>query len=156
MISRRSPLPRRRAALRKWGCPVCHAQTTAKRCPGCKTRKGTARRSLTARADLLWAKIVKGSGVCAAAMWKATRCIGPIEAAHVVPRRHRSTRWLVGNGRALCHEHHRYYTDHEADWRRFIGPDWDRLWDLAQERWDGRYPIPELLATLAQEVPDGR
>lgn len=61
------------------------------------------------------------------------------DAAHVVPRRFRSVRWLIANGRALCRLCHRRYGENEAAWRRFVGPDYDELWVKAQERWDGSY-----------------
>lgn len=146
---RRTPLRKVRPTPRKWKCVVCRDYVIGKVCPTCKSRKGTMRKALTRRADALWAKAVKSKGYCEARGFEID-CAGSFEAAHVVPRRHRSTRWLLGNGMSLCSGHHRFYTTRERMWRDFVGGEnWDRLWDLAQTRWDGTYPIPELNAALA-------
>ncbi len=121
------------------------------------------------QADSLWSRIVKVGGKCAARgvigfgnaiatvnfyHWPsevrelASTCDGPLDAAHVVPRRHRSVRWDPENGRPLCRAHHRYFTDHEKAWRDFIGPEWDRLWEAAQTPWDKNFPIAELTDAL--------
>lgn len=152
MIARRTPIARKRATPRKWKCVVCRDYVSGKVCPTCRTRKGTMRKALTARADTLWAKAVKAGGACMARQILFP-CAGALEACHVVPRRHRSTRWLLSNGRAMCHAHHHYFTNHERAWRDYIGPDWDLLWDIAQERWTGAYPIAELRATRPPLTP---
>lgn len=146
-LLRNVPLRKRRPTPRRWKCVVCRDYVLAKSCPTCKSRKGTMRKALTARADALWTRAVKGSGVCAAAS-RVIPCSGALEAAHVVPRRHRSVRWLIANGRTLCRSHHAWFGANEKAWRDFIGPDWDRLWGLAQQRWNREYPIPALLAAL--------
>ena len=125
-----------------------------KKCLGCGIGRTTKRRSISARCDAMWAQIVKAGGKCFARnlgffMW-SPMCDGALEAAHIVPRRHRSVRWDTANGRALCHAHHRHFTDHEKAWRDFIGPEWDRLWVKAQTRWDKAFPVADLSAQLSE------
>lgn len=124
-----------------------------------KTKRTPKRTSLMRQADALWSQIVKAPGVCAAredrqhaTVMRYVFCDGVLEAAHVVPRRHRSTRWLPENGRPLCSAHHRYFTGSEKAWRDFIGPEWDRLWTLALRPWDRTFPTAELRALLAKEA----
>lgn len=118
-----------------------------------KTKRTPKRTSLMRQADALWSQLVKAGGVCAARAAgfavPGALCGGPLDAAHVVPRRHRSTRWLVENGRALCRSHHSLFGGNEAAWRSWIGPEWERLWTLAQKRWDKAYPIADLQALNA-------
>ena len=111
------------------------------------TKRTPKRRSLSTRCDSMWAQIVKARGKCRADGWFVL-CGGRLEATHVVPRRHRSTRWDPANGRALCRAHHRYFTEAEHEWRSFVGPEWDRLWVKAQERWSGQFPVAELTDAL--------
>lgn len=156
----RKPLPRKR----RWQCRFCPTLNAAekKKCAGCGVNRGAGRKSASKTADALWAQLVKIGGkcdlpghvyivACDAEMPApiTVGCSGRLEAAHIVPRRHRTTRWDPANGRALCHAHHAYFTVREKAWRDFIGPEWDRLWVKAQERWDGTYPISELRAALA-------
>lgn len=134
------------------------------------TKRTPKRTSLMRQADRLWSQAVKATGDCAAAgvigfgdatglvhisvpgtteRRPAMTCFGPLDAAHVVPRRHRSTCWLLENGRPLCRAHHDYFGRHESAWRRLIGPAWDELWDKAQVRWDGDYA--KVIKTLKGE-----
>lgn len=138
------------------------------------TKRTPKRKSLATRCDTLWAQLVKSGGVCAVdadgakinlkvvfkvrdnGEWvqdkrygsKFPVCAGGLDAAHVVPRRHRSVRWDPANGRPLCRAHHTFFGSHESAWKLFIGPEWDRLWVKAQERWNGDYSA--VLAALAQ------
>jgi 5-methylcytosine-specific restriction endonuclease McrA len=110
-----------------------------------KTKRTPKRTSLMRQADALWSQIIR---------LRAGRCescghVGALEAAHVIPRRHRSVRWDPENGHALCRACHRRYTLSEKAWRDFIGPEWDRLWSLALQPWDRTYPIALLKAALA-------
>ena len=65
--------------------------------------------------DLIWATLVKDK-----AGWKCEHCgvSGTrMEAAHVVGRRHRATRWgtFIDNdlcGHCLCHSCHQHYDEH--------------------------------------------
>ena len=163
MIQRKSPLrsvsPNKRP--RRWTCTHCKALVDPgkRKCHSCGIGRATKRKSLASRADALWSQLVKAAGVCEATLpWGAwsfnapprVKCLGGLEAAHVVPRKHRSTRWLRENGRAICHGHHRYFTGHEKAWRDFIGPEWDRLWDAAQELWDRDYPA--VIADLQRQL----
>lgn len=44
------------------------------------------------------------------------------EAAHIMPCRHHSTRWLLDNGLALCIRCHRYWTKAgQREWEKFVG-----------------------------------
>ena len=147
MTTSRKPLPKKRATPRTWRCGLCQARvpSTKKSCPECRTRRGTGRRAMGARCDALWAKIVRTQVICQGGCGYSS-----MEAAHIVPRRFRSTRWMIDNGRALCRACHAFYTNHEAAWRAFIGGDeYDRLWNLAQVRWDGDYE--KVLRTLKEE-----
>lgn len=140
---------------RMWSCAHCRVKNESKcrRCVSCGIGRATKRRSLSTRCDTLWAQLVKAGGRCEAGL-RGNRevglllCSGALEAAHVVPRRHRSVRWDPANGRALCRAHHAFFTVNEKQWRDWIGPEWDRLWVKAQERWDGAFPIAELRAAL--------
>ena len=141
--------------LRRWTCAHCRMLNGGdkKKCQRCAIRRATKRKSLSARCDSMWAQIVKAGGRCEAGMRgqfevAMVLCSGELEAAHVVPRRHRSTRWDISNGRALCHTHHYFFTNSEKAWRDWIGPEWDRLWIKAQERWDRSFPIADLSAQL--------
>ena len=153
------------ARPRRWLCTHCRTKNEPgkRTCASCRIGRATKRKSLASRADALWSQLVKVGGVCVAAIPRGgpqssvtlregtAMCLGGLEAAHVVPRKHRSTRWLPENGRAICHGHHRYFTGHEKAWRDFIGPEWDVMWDKAQELWDRDYTrvIRELQAQLA-------
>lgn len=171
-LVRKSPKPR------MWACAHCPQKnpSTKKKCQGCGIGRATKRTSLSTRCDTLWAQLVKAGGRCAVVAgggvwvnieaafklrpsgeWVQDKrfgarfpvCDGRLEAAHIVPRRHRTTRWDPANGRPLCHAHHRYFTDHEKAWRDFIGPEWDRLWEKAQTVWDKTFPLAELRSALA-------
>lgn len=145
---------------RRWACAHCHLKNLpgARKCERCRIGRTTKRTSLSARCDSMWAQIVKAGGKCEVVgraieldgTGVVVSCFGQLEAAHIVPRRHRSTRWLPENGRPLCHFHHAWFTVREKHWRDFIGPEWDRLWELAQVRWDKTFPIAELSAQLAE------
>jgi hypothetical protein len=71
------------------------------------------------------------------------RMMANLEWAHIHTRGARYIRWEVGppgpgNSVTLCQGDHRYFTDHPAQWRRFIaekyGPDhWDSLLRMQAE-----------------------
>lgn len=71
--------------------------------------------------DSLWAKLVKerAGGKCEYCLEeRRTFKGGPgiwLEAAHIVGRTYRATRWLLENGIALCSEHHAAYDQHRPD-----------------------------------------
>lgn len=139
---------------RRWQCKYCPALNPSdkKKCAGCGVGRATKRTSLSTRCDTLWAKAVKSKGYCEARGFEIP-CGGGLEAAHIVPRRHRSSRWLIENGMSLCSSHHRFYTTRERMWRDFVGGElWDRLWGVANKRWDGVFPLETLRAAERKEA----
>lgn len=104
----------RRATPRTWRCSVCHERLagTVKTCTGCRTRRGTKRTSLSARCDKLWADYIKRPGKC----FRCGKTEG-LQAAHIIPRAHRSTRWSLSpqNGICLCHSCHRMFDGYKID-----------------------------------------
>lgn len=88
---------------------------------------------LAKKADQLWSRTIREHGCCEAcgSTWQ-------LEAAHIIPRRFRATRWRRDNGLCLCHTCHQYF---EAGRRFFvrwvkdhIGEDkYRELWFLAHD-----------------------
>lgn len=154
-------LPIKRTALRKVerrDCKVCGrrvgrrqrnadwAHVRAPKPPHRPTpyasKRTPKRTSLMRQADAMWSRAVRLRAGRCEACGRAPQfgdALSALEAAHIIPRRHRTTRWDPANGRALCRTCHRHYTANEKAWRDFIGPDWDRLWVKAQELWDRDY-----------------
>jgi hypothetical protein len=91
---------------------------------------------------MLWSRHIRAGGVC-------ERCFsncGPavLQAAHIVPRRHFSTRWDLRNGLGLCADCHRWLDTNPHDGRAWvrqrIGAGTLRtLEKQAQEPWDRDY-----------------
>ena len=114
---------------RSWRCSVCQSRNlgSLKTCPGCKTRRGTMRKSLSSRCDKLWADYIKSGGKCEAD-WRATvaalstPCMGGLEAAHIIGRAQRVVRWSLKprNGLSLCHNHHRMFDTYRIDRTQLI------------------------------------
>ena len=68
--------------------------------------------------DRLWSKLVRRrDGMCVVPL-----CPNRfrLEAAHIRPRRHRSTRWDLDNGLTLCHMHHKRFTQEPIQWTLFV------------------------------------
>jgi len=85
------------------------------------------------------------------------RCglVGPIEAAHIIPRAHRSTRWSIKpqNGIPLCHTCHRMFDGYKIDRQSFIESVIGReahvaLVNLGMQNWDRDYS--RILAELKE------
>lgn len=71
--------------------------------------------------DTLWAKRVKERAgyKCEYCQEEGRKIAGPtgawLEAAHIVGRTYRTTRWLLENGMCLCSGCHRSYDEHRPD-----------------------------------------
>ena len=93
--------------------------------------------------DALWAKLVKqkAGGKCEYCLETRREFKGGpgiwLEAAHIVGRTYRATRWLLENGMALCSGCHKAYDEHRPDElkirRIVIGEDkYERLCSMKQ------------------------
>lgn len=147
----RKPLPRKRSTPRTRRCAGCSVRISTARCNTCGTRRETKRGNIGKRCDALWASWVKRGGKC----FLCGNTEG-IEAAHIIGRAQRVTRWLIDppNGIALCHQHHRAFDTYKLDREdlivRAIGAEnYKRLRTIALGVWDRHYPIAELAAALA-------
>jgi predicted restriction endonuclease len=79
--------------------------------------------------DALWAKLVKERAgyKCEYCQEEGRKLVGPtgawLEAAHIVGRTYRTTRWRLDNGMCLCSGCHRAYDEHrpiELQIRRIV------------------------------------
>lgn len=73
-------------------------------------------------------------------------CWGQLEWAHIVSRGNRRLRYESYNKLILCHGHHDYWTNHPADWKRFVRHYFPDRWREVQEHeheyqnvWAGYY-----------------
>lgn len=79
--------------------------------------KGIARKRLEKQLDILWRQRVleKFSSSCAVCGRK-----NGIQAHHIFSRTHKSTRWDIENGIALCSGHHLWAHREPEEFRRFL------------------------------------
>lgn len=99
-----------------------------------KARRQTERARLERECDRLWGRLI---------LREAPRCSFDCErpatdAAHIVSRRYKHTRWHPANGLALCRQCHDWYTRHP------------RSWDIAVSR-----RMPETFAWLWRQARSG-
>lgn len=91
--------------------------------------------SVLKRADTMFSKYIRDrDGACRAGGTDATKCDGRLQAAHIVSRRYRATRWDETNAMALCGAHHFKFTVNPDEWRAWLRDndvDWDALYWLA-------------------------
>jgi hypothetical protein len=73
------------------------------------------RSSPTARADLLFSKLVRAAGQCAKCQ-KTTH----LQCAHGFSRRYRNTRWDFDNAWCLCRGCHLYFTHRPLEWDEWM------------------------------------
>ena len=67
------------------------------------------------RADRLFSEIITSVGRC-----DYCRSDSQLTCAHIISRRFKSTRWDLDNAICLCFNHHRYFTEHPAEWIEYI------------------------------------
>jgi hypothetical protein len=105
------------------------------------TKKIPSRRIRQDAADVRWSHDVrqrdKWCRKCGIVIEYGKSTVGPLDAAHIVPRRYKKTRLLLENGLALCRKDHRWAHDHPADFKEWIigeigQSEWDRLWQIAR------------------------
>lgn len=107
--------------------------STLKRKPiGKKSTKGI--RSLRNQADKLAAEYFHAVHEgCTACGWEGVKgvykCSGHIEWAHLKSRGIERLRHDPDNCTALCNIHHRYFTQHPDEWKRFIDEKYPGRWD---------------------------
>lgn len=67
--------------------------------------------------DDIWADRVKERDrYCRAPAWlRPDRCLGRLEADHLISRSYGATRWQLANGITLCLAHHKYVTEHPLE-----------------------------------------
>jgi hypothetical protein len=103
---------------------------------------------LKAECDDLFSRIIRGRGRCELRLVR--ECTGrPDEAAHIINRDRRSTRWMVANAACACRACHSFA--HTAEGREIflgwaqkrLGPSYDAL--LIQARQTGAYSSPVAL-----------
>lgn len=110
----------------------------------------TSRGALGRLADKLFSLIVRQQGSCRYHWLQRNHyterngaCSGPLQCAHIVSRRYRSTRWDEDNAVPLCAAAHMKFTHDVVGWQIFVTQhvmDAARYQDLmmrSQERWDG-------------------
>lgn len=119
-------------------------------------RKKPSRKALTRQADELASRIVRARGHCEMkVLAPELACAGQPQAAHIVGRSFRSTRWDLDNILASCAAHHMFFTHHPAAFYLALEKVWpgllDMLWTRAQVPWDKQYPIAELALRIAQD-----
>lgn len=83
--------------------------------------------------DVLWSQYVRLTPEC-------ERCgkKGDLEAHHIMPRIHKTTRWLYENSLALCTRCHHWAHYHPEEFRAWLGQNYgvelyERLQQLAKE-----------------------
>jgi len=101
-----------RAKPRRWTCAHCRTLNAPglKKCGACAIRRATKRTSLSSRADKLWADYIKRPGKC----FRCGKTEG-LQAAHIIGRAQRVTRWHPHNGLCLCHDCHRKFDTYKID-----------------------------------------
>lgn len=133
----------KRTTPRTWRCSVCSTRLagTIKTCTECRTRRGTKRTSLKARADRMAAAIVKAraGGRC-----EACGVVAPLDWAHGWARRHHSLRWNTDAAFGLCRPCHQHYTTHPIAWTEWLyhrlGRDRAEEFErLANSQWNRSY-----------------
>ena len=111
-----------------------------------------SRKTLSNKADRLWWRAIRSKGFCELAGLDQVQCGGPHQAAHIVGRRYRVTRWDLNNGLCLCRDHHVFYTHRPELWYVTMERIWPgryhRLVQAAQGLWNKVYPIAELEEAL--------
>lgn len=59
------------------------------------------------KCDLLWGEIIHRRGKCEVENWNQTKCMGRLEAHHLIGRGNKFTRCDIKNGMLLCSLHHK-------------------------------------------------
>lgn len=84
------------------------------------------------RADRLFSQLIRSKGSC-------ENCgkAGPLDTAHIIPRRYAAVRTDESNAFCLCKGCHMRFTEHAAEWMDFVDrtigrAEYDRLWQKAQ------------------------
>jgi hypothetical protein len=96
---------------RKDGKPMCIRK-------GCRrARRERIRLCPDHYADALWSMVVRARDrhCRGAAVLPRIRCVGELQADHLISRTYRSTRWLIDVGATLCLAHHMYVTEHPLE-----------------------------------------
>jgi hypothetical protein len=96
---------------RRDGLPMCITR-------GCRrARLDGEKLCVVHEADRVWAERVKDrDGYCRAPAWlRPDRCLGRLEADHLISRSYGATRWELANGVTLCLAHHKYVTEHPLE-----------------------------------------
>lgn len=178
MISRRSPLPRRRVKPRRPRSPRCSVRGCKRiarvvspcECGNdpayCSSAPRAAATNTGARwcvshakdeADRRWRAPARTAEACELAGVDGVACGGPIQAAHGFPRKYLGTRWLALNRWLICSGHHRYYTDRWPEWvavmRSRLG---DAVYDELDRLRQAFVGGPVDYAAVLAAVPDGR
>ena len=83
----------------------------------------TTRKKLEAKADKLFADIIKSEGKC-------ERCGSRdyLQTAHIISRRYKQVRWDLDNAVCLCRGDHVYFTHHPLEWEEWVV---DKIGELA-------------------------
>lgn len=118
-------------------------------------KKPPTRTKLKQKADVLFSKLVRSAGVCAAAEYVSNedkppfvvvdtlddgtvvtidlrapkQCSGTLQCAHLVPRMYLSVRWDEGNAVALCSGHHMFFSYNPLEWENWV------MWFMGEEAW---------------------
>lgn len=152
----RTPLPKKRVLPRTYRCSGCSSRISSRSCPTCGTKKETKRGNIAKRCDTLWSQLIKAPGKC-------FRCGATegLQAAHIIGRAQRVTRWDPTNGICLCHRCHRLFDTHRIDREETIvaaigGLRYANLRLKAQHLWDRQYPLAELTAALKEATSQGK
>ena len=87
-----------------------------------KRKSGGWKRVHLNTTDLLWSNVVRerDGWRCQWPLCARSRAGGAqIEAAHILSRRYKQTKWMTVNGIALCWLHHQWASDHDTEWQAF-------------------------------------
>lgn len=115
------------------------------------TTSKSDRQAMEKKADRIFSRLIRQrDGEC---ILKDDTCSGRLECAHYVARGAHALRWHPYNAIALCQEHHRYYTDHETEWRELYKERFPGKYEYCEKhRWDAQTPDLELVLIILQET----
>ena len=87
------------------------AYSTLKRKKPKKKSTGRKQAPTTKQVDKLWSLVVRQRALYECELWGCgnMQCGSVMDAHHIFPRKHISTRWDLDNGLCLCKGHHLFY-----------------------------------------------
>jgi hypothetical protein len=98
----------------------------------------TYAKQLTLNMEWLWSFIIRArDGFCCQLHgMDAIKCGGGLQAAHLVTRGVKGTKFVLINGKCLCQAHHKYYTHRPEHWATIAQKLWPEEWNyVTKKKW---------------------